>query len=147
MSGHLSRYMEAVAPSDPLLVMGKITQVVGLVAEAQGINLPVGAGVYLHTEEAPVLAEVVGFKGSGMLVMPYAETRGLRPGCPVSSAGSEAMVRVGPGLLGPGYRRPGPGGRRRAGARLSGTVSSLQRSAPGGAPPPHQGTRWMWACG
>jgi flagellum-specific ATP synthase len=100
MSGHLSRYMEAVAPSDPLLVMGKITQVVGLVAEAQGINLPVGAGVYLHTEEAPVLAEVVGFKGSGMLVMPYAETRGLRPGCPVSSAGSEAMVRVGPGLLG-----------------------------------------------
>ncbi len=100
MPSHLSRYFEAVAPADPLVVMGKITQVVGLVAEAQGINLPVGAGVYLHTEEALVLAEVVGFKGSGMLVMPYAETRGLRPGCPVSSAGSESMVRVGPGLLG-----------------------------------------------
>ena len=97
---HLSRYLEAVAPADPLLVMGKVTQVVGLVAEAQGINLPVGAGVYLHTDDEPVLAEVVGFKGGGMLVMPYAETRGLRPGCPVSSAGSEAMVRVGPGLLG-----------------------------------------------
>lgn len=97
---HLSRYVEAVAPADPLLVMGKVTQVVGLVAEAQGINLPVGAGVYLHTDDEPVLAEVVGFKGGGMLVMPYAETRGLRPGCPVSSAGSEAMVRVGPGLLG-----------------------------------------------
>jgi flagellum-specific ATP synthase len=97
---HLSRYAESVAPADPLLVMGKVTQVVGLVAEAQGINLPVGAGVYLHTDDEPVLAEVVGFKGSGMLVMPYAETRGLRPGCPVSSAGSEGMVKVGPGLLG-----------------------------------------------
>ncbi|KMY68724.1 ATP synthase [Desulfocarbo indianensis] len=100
MNGHLGRYLEAVSPADPLLVMGKVTQVVGLVAEAQGINLPVGAGVYLHAGEEPVLAEVVGFKGSGMLVMPYAETRGLRPGCPVSSAGSEAMVRVGPALLG-----------------------------------------------
>ncbi len=100
MSGHLARYVQALEPVDPFLVMGRITQVVGLVAEARGLNLPVGAGVYLHTDDGLVLAEVVGFKGGAMLVMPYAETRGLRPGCPVSSAGSESLVRVGPALLG-----------------------------------------------
>jgi flagellum-specific ATP synthase len=97
---HLARYRQALEPVDPLLLRGRVTQVVGLVAEVQGISLPVGAGVFLHPESGPVLAEVVGFRGPAMLVMPYAETRGLTPGSPVSAAGSEAMVRVGPGLLG-----------------------------------------------
>jgi flagellum-specific ATP synthase len=99
--------------ADPLLTMGKVTQVVGLVAEAMGMVLPVGAGVYLHPGEEPILGEVVGFKGQRMLIMPYAETRGINPGCPVSAAGSEAMVKVGPGLLGrvlDGLGKPVDGG-------------------------------------
>ena len=99
--GLLSHYMQSLESVDPVLLMGRITQVVGLVAEAQGILLPVGSSVFLHpSEDSQVLGEVVGFRGDRMLIMPYADTRGLRPGCPVSPAGSEGMVKVGPGLLG-----------------------------------------------
>jgi flagellum-specific ATP synthase len=97
----LHAYHEGLKQADPLLVLGRVTQVVGLVAEASGIVLPVGEGVYLHPPESPpVLGEVVGFRGGRMLIMPYAETRGLSPGCAVSQAGGAAMVKAGPGLLG-----------------------------------------------
>ncbi len=97
----LVRYHQALEGLDPVRQMGRVTQVVGLVAEAQGLLLPVGAGVFLQMEAGNrVLGEVVGFKGERMLIMPYAETRGLQPGCLVESAGSEGMVRVGPGFLG-----------------------------------------------
>jgi len=101
MSGRLAHYGQALAQADPLVHQGKVTQVVGLVAEAKGLLLPVGAGVYLHLDQGPpALGEVVGFKGESMLIMPYAETRGLRPGCLVSAAGAAGSVKVGPGLLG-----------------------------------------------
>ncbi len=103
MTGRLwERYGPACAELDPFLAMGRVSQVVGLVAEAKGLVLPVGAGVFLHADSGrpPVLGEVVGFRGERMLIMPYAETRGLAPGCPVSPAGSAGMVRVGPMFLG-----------------------------------------------
>ncbi len=97
----LGQYRELISGVDPLVHRGRITQVVGLVAEAQGIVLPVGAGVFIHLgPDQSVLGEVVGFKGDRMLIMPYAETRGLQPGCLVSPAGNESLVRVGPALLG-----------------------------------------------
>jgi flagellum-specific ATP synthase len=97
----LGRYLACLEQADPLVQMGRVTQVVGLVAEAQGLILPVGAGVFIHMDQVqPVLGEVVGFKGDRMLIMPYAETRGLQPGCLVSPAGNESQVKVGPALLG-----------------------------------------------
>ncbi len=100
-AGLLHAYHEGLSKADPLLVLGRVTQVVGLVAEASGIVLPVGEGVYLHPPGSePVLGEVVGFRGGRMLIMPYAETRGLSPGCAVSQAGGAAMVKAGPELLG-----------------------------------------------
>lgn len=100
-SSFTQRYGAALEHSDPLMVLGRVTQLVGLVIEAKGIVLPVGSGVFLHSSGSdPVLGEVVGFRGENMLIMPYSDTRGLEPGCPVSSAGSESLVKVGAGLLG-----------------------------------------------
>ncbi|MCA1905770.1 MAG: FliI/YscN family ATPase [Desulfarculus sp.] len=97
----LAAYHAALEQVDTLRQLGRVTQVVGLVAEAEGLALPVGAAVRLHLEDAaPALGEVVGFRAGRMLLMPYAETRGLRPGCLVESAGGEGLVRVGPALLG-----------------------------------------------
>lgn len=97
----LAAYHAALEQVDTLRQLGRVTQVVGLVAEAEGLALPVGAAVRLHIEGSqPALGEVVGFRGGRMLLMPYADTRGLRPGCLVESAGSEGLVRVGPALLG-----------------------------------------------
>ena len=101
MPPRLGHYGRAISQADPLVHLGRVSQVVGLVAEAKGLMLPVGSGVFLHMDSGPaVLGEVVGFKGDSMLIMPYAETRGLRPGCLVSSAGIESQVKVGPELLG-----------------------------------------------
>ncbi|MCA1990119.1 MAG: flagellum-specific ATP synthase FliI, partial [Desulfarculus sp.] len=97
----LAAYHAALEEVDTLRQLGRVTQVVGLVAEAEGLALPVGAAVWLHIEGSPpALGEVVGFRAGRMLLMPYAETRGLRPGCLVESAGGEGLVRVGPALLG-----------------------------------------------
>lgn len=97
----MADYHQALSQAEPVVPKGRVTQVVGLVAEAKGIVLPVGAGVYLHLEgDEPVLGEVVGFRGGSMLIIPYAETRGIQPGCLVAPALTEGMVKVGPGLLG-----------------------------------------------
>lgn len=98
--GPLERYQFDLQQCNSMTTMGRISQVVGLVAECQGLDLPVGAGVNVHVNGQAVLGEVVGFKDSGMQVMPYADMRGLKPGCLVSPAGSESQVRVGPALLG-----------------------------------------------
>ncbi len=112
--GLAERYLPCLERCDPLLNLGRVNQVVGLVTEARGIVLPVGSGVFLHPrEQEPILGEVVGFKGQAMLIMPYSDTRGLEPGCPVSPAGSESQVKVGSGLLGrviDGLGRPLDGG-------------------------------------
>ncbi len=112
--GLAERYASCLERCDPLLNLGRVNQVVGLVTEARGLVLPVGSGVFLHPQEQePVLGEVVGFRGQAMLIMPYSDTRGLEPGCPVSPAGSESLVRVGPDLLGrviDGLGRPLDGG-------------------------------------
>ena len=109
-----ARYIPPVEEVDPIMNLGRVSQVVGLVTEVKGLAMPVGAGVFLHpTANGPVLGEVVGFKGERMLVMPYADTRGISPGCPVSAAGSEGMVKVGPKLLGrvlDGLGNPADGG-------------------------------------
>ncbi len=99
-SGLLDRYQQDLQQCNPMTAMGRISQVVGLVAECQGLELPVGAGVKVHVNGQAVLGEVVGFNARGMQVMPYADMRGLKPGCLVSPAGSESQVRVGPALLG-----------------------------------------------
>ncbi|ADK84285.1 flagellar protein export ATPase FliI [Desulfarculus baarsii DSM 2075] len=96
----LGRYCDQLRACQPLTVLGRVSQVVGLVAEVRGLELPVGASVFLHLDEGPVLGEVVGFKGQGVQIMPYADTRGLRPGCLVSSAGGAGLVKVGQALLG-----------------------------------------------
>lgn len=101
MSAFTQHFCQAIAQVDPLLGMGRVKEVVGLVAEAEGIKLPVGSGVFLELPAGePALGEVVGFRGERMLIMPYAETRGFAPGGLVYQARHEGMVRVGQGLLG-----------------------------------------------
>ena len=61
---------------------GKVNKVVGLVAEASGINASLGAVCHILPDDGgePVAAEVVGFRDGNILFMPYGEMRGVRPG-------------------------------------------------------------------
>ena len=89
---------------------GRLTKITGLVMEAEGIKMPLGATCFIervingNTEE--VICEVVGFNGPRMLLMPLAEPDGIAPGARVyaQSTGSggqtSRMLPLGDELLG-----------------------------------------------
>src|SRR5882672_11816449 len=70
-----------VSASQPLQLRGRLTRVAGLVMEAVGLKLPLGSQVLVVQDDAlRVDAEVVGFSGERLFLMPTSEPVGLRPG-------------------------------------------------------------------
>jgi flagellum-specific ATP synthase len=79
------RYFEdcrtASRESQPFTVSGRLTRVAGLVMEAVGLKLPVGNSCYIQTPSGQqVDAEVVGFSGERLFLMPSTDVFGLEPG-------------------------------------------------------------------
>lgn len=65
-------------------IEGKLTRVAGLVLEAVGLKLPVGSSCLVGEEDQHcVEAEVVGFSGERLFLMPVTDVYGLEPGAPV----------------------------------------------------------------
>src|SRR5581483_5011501 len=113
---------KAARAAQPFMVSGRLTRVAGLVMEAVGLKLPVGNSCYVMTPSGQrVDAEVVGFSGERLFLMPSTDIYGLKPGAlvvpvdPLVSGvprlGEEYFPRrraqdrakqvpVGPGLLG-----------------------------------------------
>ncbi len=82
-------------------VYGRVTQVVGLVIESNGPNARVGDVCLIATHGGQrIEAEVVGFRGEKVLLMPLGELSGVRAGCLVEATGDCMRVPVGPSLLG-----------------------------------------------
>lgn len=50
--------------------------------------------------EAPITAEVVGFRGERVLLMPLGDMRGIGPASRITMTGQVASLAVGSGLLG-----------------------------------------------
>ncbi|HXF46272.1 MAG TPA: flagellum-specific ATP synthase FliI, partial [Burkholderiaceae bacterium] len=77
----LSQCATLAASAQPLAVRGRLTRVAGLVMEAVGLKLPLGAQVIVAQDGAlRVDAEVVGFSGERLFLMPTSEPVGLKPG-------------------------------------------------------------------
>jgi flagellum-specific ATP synthase len=95
-----SRYRRALESARLLEVCGRVTQVVGLVIEANGPNARVGDLCIVETESESVPSEVVGFRGDRVLLMPLGELSGVRAGALVRGTGSCLRVPVGDELLG-----------------------------------------------
>jgi len=72
-----------VAQVKPLLVSGHLTRVTGLVMEAVGLKLPVGSTCIVALQNACIEAEVVGFSGEKLFLMPENDVQGLMPGAHV----------------------------------------------------------------
>ena len=65
---------------------GRLTRVTGMVMEAVGLRLPVGSACVIEIDEQHhVEAEVVGFSGECLYLMPVTNVHGLVPGTPVSA--------------------------------------------------------------
>lgn len=81
---------------------GRTTRVIGLVIEAVGLDVALGelCRVSSLSEDASVLAEVVGFHERGVLLMPLGGLEGVHPGSAVEPLGRSFGVDVGPGMLG-----------------------------------------------
>ncbi|MDR3055021.1 MAG: flagellar protein export ATPase FliI [Zoogloeaceae bacterium] len=75
---------EAVSHADPILSSGHLTRINGLVMEAAGLKLPLGSTCKVYPNVgAPVEAEVVGFSGEKLFLMPSDDLYGLSPGAQV----------------------------------------------------------------
>ena len=73
-----------VTCAEPLELRGRLTRSAGLVMEVVGLKLPVGARVaVVQADNARLDAEVVGFSGERLFLMPISEPQGIRPGAMV----------------------------------------------------------------
>ncbi len=95
-------WKQAIEQVDPLTRYGRVSDIVGLVVEAVGpADVALGELCYIGDPgNEPVRAEVVGFRGRKVLLMPLGQIEGIRPGTSVFPARSSLFVPVGLGLCG-----------------------------------------------
>jgi len=82
----------SVSNASPLAINGYLTRAAGLVMEAVGLRLAVGSGcTVLLPGGNSVQAEVVGFSGDRLFLMPANDVYGLTPGARVAAAEPAVM--------------------------------------------------------
>ena len=96
----LSEALARLDATNPLRVAGRVTEVTGLVVRAAVPGIHVGELVRIDAGSARVDAEVVGFRGDEVVLMPLGPLAGIGPDAVVSPTGRPLSLRVGPGLLG-----------------------------------------------
>ena len=101
--------LKALDQVNPRRLAGRVTEVTGLLVRATIPGVCVGELVYLdrgvmpgsgRTTQPRLQAEVVGFRGDEVVLMPLGEMAGIGPDAVVSPTGRPLGVRVGHGVLG-----------------------------------------------
>ena len=98
----LSRASQAIREADLARRHGFVSNLIGLIIEATGLQAEVGEVCLVGTDRnrAAVSAEVVGFRDGRTLLMPLGELHGIGPGTRVLATGAPFRVAVGNDLLG-----------------------------------------------
>src|SRR5580658_4175631 len=121
----LARATRAIREADLARRHGFVSNLIGLIIEATGLQAevgevclvgtgrpgrrgargapsgaPGGTGSEVGAARAPVPAEVVGFRDGRTLLMPLGELHGIGPGTRVLASGMPFRIPVGEGLLG-----------------------------------------------
>ncbi len=96
----MSRY-EALCEKTYTKRLGKVTRAVGLTLESFGPDVRL-EDICLITQPgiAPAKAEVIGFRGDTVILMPYDDVTGVGAGAIVENLHEKFMVPVGPNTLG-----------------------------------------------
>ena len=92
----MQNLIAAVERTDPLTVSGRVAAVNGLLIEARGglTRLPVGARAdIIRPREKPLPVEVVGFRDTRALMMPFGPVEGVAPGAEIRIAPEGSAVR------------------------------------------------------
>ena len=127
----LAPYFAELDRISPLRWTGEVTEVAGLLIESRGPNVAIGDFCEVATAGGRrIRTQVIGFRNGRVLSMPLEEVDGLQLGDPVAARSEDALVEVGPGLLGrviDGFGKPMDGGAAipaQDAYRLYGTPSS-----------------------
>ncbi|OGI23037.1 MAG: flagellar protein export ATPase FliI [Candidatus Melainabacteria bacterium RIFOXYA12_FULL_32_12] len=98
----LTKYNNIVRNTHTFREIGHVTEIIGLIIEADGPSASIGDLCYIYPkmDQEPIWTEVVGFKSNKVLLMPLGDMEGLRPGATVVNSGGQIQVKVGSELLG-----------------------------------------------
>ncbi len=92
---------ERIATGAEIIVEGTLSRMVGMTLEAVGCPPPVGARCLVDAADGrQIEAEVVGFAGEKLFLMPTGDIRGVKPGARVVPTRRESSLTAGEGLLG-----------------------------------------------
>lgn len=96
------KYCGMIRSVDPYLYYGKIDKVIGMMIESSGPECKIGdlCRIYGHGNKNYIGAEVVGFRGNKVLLMPYEEPEGISSGNFVESTHSALKIGVSEALIG-----------------------------------------------
>ncbi len=95
------KYFKAIDSCVAVKPEGRISKVIGLIAEGDGLGLGVGSLCIIQNDHGTkIKAEVIGFRDEKVLLMPYGEIRGIGPGSRIIPLDDLPMADVGDGLLG-----------------------------------------------
>jgi type III secretion system H+-transporting two-sector ATPase len=99
---NLQPYIEAIEWLSPFEVRGRVTELVGLLIRAAVPGARVGEVCLVHSPKRtkPLRAEVVGFSGSEVILMPLGDIQDVEMGAEVVPTGQALTVRVSDSLLG-----------------------------------------------
>ena len=102
MTLQLRQYIEAVDWISPVEVRGRVTELVGLLIRAGVPGARVGEICLIRSphQHRALRAEVVGFRGNEVILMPLGDIGDVAMGAEVISTGQSLRVRVGDALLG-----------------------------------------------
>ncbi|MGA2470935.1 MAG: FliI/YscN family ATPase [Solirubrobacteraceae bacterium] len=97
-----ARTAAALRSSDLARRDGRVSDLIGLIIEASGLQVEIGEVCYVggRRNREPVACEVVGFRKGKTLLMPLGELQGIAPGAVVRPTGQPLSVPVGDQLLG-----------------------------------------------
>lgn len=97
-----TEYSNIIKRKSHHIKMGKVTQVIGLIIQVEGLHVFVGevCQIFIKSLDKMVLSEVVGFKDKAVLLMPLDEIKGIGPGCLVKPTGKSFKVKISDNLLG-----------------------------------------------
>jgi type III secretion protein N (ATPase) len=96
----ISRYLDAIARTQPAQVRGRVTEVTGLIIKATVPGVRIGEMCYIVGGGERITCEVVGFRDEAVMLMPLGEAVGVGPECEVIPTGRPFAIRCGTGLLG-----------------------------------------------
>lgn len=101
MAERFAPYVERLDRCKPMVHIGWVEEIIGLVVKSIGPPVAVGEICRISSPDGSFIsAEVVGFRGNRVLLMPLGEIQGIAPGYLVTAEREPFRVPVGLGLRG-----------------------------------------------